>query len=301
MQLAHTNMTTSKSSVWQPKAAMPMDRYEFTQWAELLQKRAGIFLPEKRKSFLLTNLNKRMRVLDFTDYRQYFSYVLAGRRGAVEWEILIDHLTVHETRFFRNMESLQMLKERFVPEKVMSTDTPQINVWSVGCATGEEPYSLAMLLDLEFKQKRSDYYLSITATDISHASLSSGRKGLYHVNRLTEMPDKYRRIYCRAVDKYHVEVIPELKQRVCFSRLNLLNLEQVRLGKMDIIYCQNVLIYFQKKERLDFLELLVRHLKPGGVLILGAGEIMDWKHPEMSLMHYPGILAYQRLNEGNLE
>jgi len=280
---------------------MPMDDYEFNQWAELLQKRSGIFLSEKRKTFLLTNLNKRMRALDIKDYRKYFNYVLAGRRGAVEWEILIDHLTVHETRFFRETDSLEMLKKCFLPRKVSQDDTPHINVWSVGCATGEEPYSLAMLMDLELKQKRNDYYLSITATDISHASLSSGRKGVYHVNRLTKLPDVYRRIYCRPVDEYHVEVIPELKNRVCFSRLNLLNLNQVKIGKMDVIYCQNVLIYFQRKERLDFLELLVQHLKPGGVLILGAGEITDWKHPALELIDYPGILAYQRTNEGNLE
>ncbi len=293
MAVVHHTMKQATTPLWQRKELLPMDDYEFQQWAELLAVRTGIHLPVKRKTFLLTSLNIRMRELDINSYRQYFEYLIAGRRGAIEWEILIDRLTVHETRFFRDENALQMIREVFLPHLLKTQNPLNLNVWSVGCATGEEPYSLAMLLDYELSQKGREYYLSIMATDISAASLATARKGIFHENRLKNMPDSYRRMYCQAVDDTHYEVSAALRQRICFSRLNLLDLEKARIGQMDIIFCQNVLIYFKREQRLKFLNLLAGHLQPGGVLVLGAGEITDWHFPGIKMMNFPGILAFQ--------
>jgi len=281
-------------AMWRQKQTRPMDDYEFGQWSELLNKRAGLFLPQKRKTFLLTNLNIRMRELNVEHYHDYFNYLLSGKRGVVEWEMLIDRLTVHETRFYRDSVAMEMLRAQFMRDTMKSSGTLRVNVWSLGCATGEEAYSIAMVLDHELAKSERDYYLSVTATDISSASLRAGRKGVYHNNRLSDLPDIYRLKYCEVVDGLHSKVASSLRKRICFSRFNLLNLKNAKFGLMDLIFCQNVLIYFQREQRLGFVNQMMQALRPGGLLVLGAGEITDWKRASLQRAGCPGILAFRR-------
>lgn len=285
----------NKSLLTSPVLPEAMDDAQFNRWAELLQQRTGIHLPEKRRSFLISSLNIRMRELGIDNYEDYFQYLITGRRGAVEWEILVDRLTVHETRFYRDEIALDLVREYTNHWLEQHTDTTErFELWSVGCATGEEPYSLAILLDDLFAQSDSKAYLGITATDVSTASLATGRKGIYPRNRLTNLPAELQSKYFATIDgQQHVQVVPELQQRVCFMRQNLLDLEWTRIGKMNIIFCQNVLIYFQREQRLSILNQLAEHLKPGGLLILGAGEITDWQHPALKSVNQGGTLAYR--------
>ena len=292
MAVAHNKL--EQATVWRRKDLAPMDNYEFRQWVELLEKRTGISLPEKRKTFLLASLNIRMRELGYDKYQDYFRHLLAGRRGAVEWEILIDRLTVHETRFFRDDTSLKMLEECYLNQLPASNTATRINIWSVGCATGEEPYSLAMFVDQVLTNRGARHYLAVTASDISSASLATGRTGIYHSNRLKNLPDLYRETYFQAIDADHYEVDASLRDRVCFTRLNLLHLDEATLGMMDIIFCQNVLIYFKREQRRRILDQLVEHLQPGGILVLGAGEITDWQPEGLANLGYPGTLAFRR-------
>jgi len=294
VRLAVAQNNLEQATLWQRKQLAPMDNYEFRQWVELLEKRTGISLPEKRKSFLLANLNTRMRELGYEKYQDYFRHLLAGRRGAIEWEILIDRLTVHETRFFRDETALKMLEECYLNELPSSDTASRINVWSVGCATGEEPYSLAMFVDQVLTVRGVRHYLAVTASDISSASLATGRAGIYHSNRLKNLPELYRKTYFQAIDPDHYEVDASLRDRVCFTRLNLRHLDEASLGMMDIIFCQNVLIYFKREQRRRILDQLVEHLRPGGILVLGAGEITDWQPDELVNLGYPGTLAFRR-------
>ncbi len=281
--------------VWARKELAPMDAYEFRQWSELLETRTGISLPEKRKTFLLSNLSIRMRELGYRRYRDYFQYVLDGRRGMVEWEILVDRLTVHETRFYRDPRALQMLRETWLDRLPARADKPhQLRLWSVGCATGEEPYSLAMLIDDALLARGVRAFPAITATDISAAALAAGREGIYPANRLVNLPEAFIGRYFRKLDGNRYQVKENVRERVCFTRLNLLHLDRSPLAAMDVIYCQNVLIYFKKPQRLRILDQLIGRLRPGGLLVLGAGEITDWSHPETAIVDYPGTLVYRR-------
>jgi chemotaxis protein methyltransferase CheR/type IV pilus assembly protein PilK len=293
VRLALAQNKQEQASLWRRRNVAPMDNYEFRQWVELLEKRTGISLPEKRKSFLLANLNIRMRELGYEKYQEYFRHLLAGRRGAVEWEILVDRLTVHETRFFRDITALKMLEDCYLNTLPPSDTAMRINIWSVGCATGEEPYSLAMFVDQVLTTRGVRHYLAITASDISSASLATGRTGNYHRNRLKNLPDEYRDSYFKTIDADHYEVDASLRERVCFTRLNLLHLDEATLGMMDIIFCQNVLIYFKREQRRRILNQLVEHLRPGGILVLGAGEITDWQPYDLESLGYPGTLAFR--------
>jgi type IV pilus assembly protein PilK len=279
---------------WQYTQTPAMDNLLFQQWVELLEKRTGIALPESRKTFLLTNLHGRMREVGCENYQEYFHLVTSGSRGQVEWEVLIDKLTVHETRFFRDANALELIRNSFLPALVEKASTPYtVHAWSVGCATGEEPYSLAILME-EFFKENENFYFGITASDVSRASLQTGRNAIYHVRRIKNVPKETADAYLIPVDEEHVQVESGLRQKVCFAHLNLLDLETLPLGMMDLILCQNVLIYFKRELRNQILNNLVKRLKPGGMIVLGAGEVFGWTHPELVLVNYESTLAFQR-------
>lgn len=279
---------------WQLNELMPMSADEYALWLVLLEERTGITLPELRKSFLLSKLSIRMQELGIHEYKSYFAYVTHGKAGRVEWETLVDRLTVHETRFFRDTQSLSFIKKVYLEKLDFEESNPNIHVWSVGCATGEEPYSLMMYIDKYITDKNKKCYLAVTASDISHDALAVGKKAVYQKNRFTNLPAEYVDAYLESVDDKHYLVKESLRKRICFNRLNLVNINSSSVGKMEIIVCQNVLIYFKKETRLAILNQLVEHLVPGGILILGAGEIMGWNHSEISTIKYDGVLAFQR-------
>lgn len=279
---------------WQLNELMPMSDSEYALWITLLEERTGITLPELRKSFLLSKLSIRMQELGISEYKRYFAYVTHGKAGRVEWETLVDRLTVHETRFFRDTQALSFIKDAFLEKRDFGNNNSNIHIWSVGCATGEEPYSLMMYIDKYITDRNEKCYLAVTASDISHDALAEGKKAHYHHNRFTNVPQEYIDNYLEAADKDHYLVNSSLRKRICFNRLNLINLDKSTVGKMDIIICQNVLIYFQRETRLMILNQLVNHLMPNGLLILGAGEITDWKNPEIKSIAYNGVLAFQR-------
>ena len=281
-------------SQWQLNELMPMSDGEYALWMTLLEERTGITLPELRKSFLLSKLSIRMQELGISEYKSYFAYVTHGKAGRVEWETLVDRLTVHETRFFRDTQALSFIKQAYLEKLSFKNDIPNIHIWSVGCATGEEPYSLMMYIDKYMTDKNEKCYLAVTASDISHDALAIGKKAVYHQNRFSNVPEEYIEHYLDAVDSKHYLVKESLRKRICFNRLNLLNLEKSSVGKMEIINCQNVLIYFKRDTRVTILNNLVEHLVPGGFLILGAGEITGWQHPEINSVQYNGVLAFQR-------
>lgn len=287
---------------WRESVVMEMDNLLFQQWTELLAKRTGISLPESRRSFLETSLNIRMHELAIESYQAYFNYLLSGHEGNIEWETLVDRLTVHETRFYRDQQAMKLIRDVYLarleakPEKKSS-----INIWSVGCATGEESYSLAIDLDDYFSNSGKEYYYSVTGTDISSAAVATAREAVYKENRLTNVPEHLLCHYFEKENETTFKVKDFLRKRVCFSQINLLGLKDARVGLMDVIFCQNVLIYFKREQRLQILNDMVGHLKPGGLLVLGAGEIHGWAHPGMESVAYEGTLAFRRAEKQESE
>lgn len=272
-----------------------MDERQFQQWATLVERRTGMRLSATRKSFLLTNLRQRMRELGCGDFQTYYDYLHTGRTGAVEWAALVDRLTVHETRFFRHPNSLALVREHFLPRYIATHEPPaSLQAWSVGCSTGDEPYSLAIVIDDYLAELGRDYYLGVTASDISLPSLAIGRRAIYHQSRLKNVePGVLARHFVRhGSEQYQVRA--RLRKRVCFNHLNVLELGDTPLGLMDLIMCQNLLIYFDRELRREILDNLVRFLAPGGVLLLGVGEAIGWSHPALHRISFRDTLAFER-------
>ena len=276
-----------------------MEPEQFQQWAALLKSRTGMRLPDNRISFLVTNLGMRMRELGINDFQAYFDYVQNGREGIVEWDQLVHHLTVHETRFLRQESVLSLIREKFLPEShEQCVTTPvTIHVWSVGCSTGEEPYSIAMAIDDHMRQLECPYYLGVTASDISRSSLAHGRKGIYTRQQIQYIEPEWLDNYFVTTDDDKFQVRDELRKRVCFNHLNILDIGAAPIGKMDIIVCQNLLIYFDKEQRIEIANTLADHLHADGILILGVGELLNWENPNIKRFPYANTLAFKRQHE----
>ena len=275
-----------------------IDDREFADWTSLLEQRFGIFIAPERRSFLASGLRTRMRETGCRDYREYYHQLARGVSQAKEWSLLVDCLTVHETCFFRHASSLRLVEEVVLPEAFKRGDG--LNMWSIGCATGEETYSLAMLADAYLSERESDSGYGVTGTDISLPALRHARTGVYLTRRLPSISTRFQAKYTQAVSEDRFEIAASLRRRVCFAQLNLRDVDKAPFAGMDLIYCQNVLIYFDRKHRVRIADSLVQFLRPGGVIVLGPGELLNWQHPKIKKVRYADTLAYQRIQEKTL-
>ncbi|EAR07939.1 CheR family methyltransferase [Reinekea blandensis] len=267
----------------------------FATWQDIIEDRLGLQLPEQRRSFLKTCLSIRMREIGFEDYLGYYEFVRSGDEGLIEWNQLIDRLTVQETRFFRDPAAYSLVKDH-LRRRIKDSQRP-LSLWSVGCSTGEETYSLAMLTAevIQRSTEEQPIRFGITGSDISKQALDRARKGVYAARRLELVDTKLQNKYFVPVsDKFQVD--QQIRDRVCFVRLNLLELSRSPLRNLDVIYCQNVLIYFRKWRRKDIVMELASRLAPGGMLVLGLGEMVDWSHPDLYRVPGERALAYLKRN-----
>jgi len=295
-QLSSFKSENPEQHSWRLETLSEMDDDLFNDWVNLVESRTGIRISDARKSFLLSKLSIRMREIKFDDYMQYYNFICNEQGGLVEWETLVDRLTIHETRFWRDDSTFQLIQKEYIEKNNLLDDKIlKLQVWSVGCATGEEPYSLAMWFEHYCAMNKKDNLQGIHATDISLAALATAREGVYPKNRLTNLPDGYLNYYLTKLtgDKYQIN--DNLKSRVCFTKLNLLNVSSFPFSNFDVILCQNVMIYFDQELRIKLLNEFANYLKVGGILILGAGEVLSWDHPEMESISFQSALAFRRV------
>lgn len=275
-----------------------LDEQQFVRWAALLEQRLGIAVVPQRKAFLASRLRMRMRELSLHNFEEYFALVSSPRLGSAEWSRLLDLLTVHETRFHRHQASFNLIKAYVLPQLMAPGRGNVLNIkaWSVGCASGEEAYGLAMLLDEAMESYAGKGYYGVVGTDVSLETLAQARRGVYSWERLRELDQEtISHYFVRTEEGY--QVIESLRQRVAFSQLNVQSLEQAPFEGMDIIFCQNLLIYFAQEKRHEIVSKLAAFLKPGGVMILGVGEVLGWQAEGIEPMKIKDTLAYRRIKD----
>lgn len=264
-------------------------------WKDLVEQRTGIVITAERRAFLAAGLRARMQQTGAADYDDYFRRLCAERVWSEEWAQLVDRLTVHETTFFRHVPSLQLFSE-LLPELLAASHSLQI--WSAGCATGEEPYSLAMLTQAQIAATGGNHLFGITATDISQPALQTASAGIYSERRAQGIPGEFRTRFCDSLDHGRLQITEQLRRRVCFAQQDILKVAGFPLRGLNIIYCQNMLIYFPRYQRLQIVETFAQRLEPGGVLILGPGDLPCWSHSEFERIRFEGTLAFRRLGAG---
>lgn len=282
------------SGVWALKPMADMSQGEFRDWQALLEERTGVVINEQRRAFLQTNLTARMRELGVDDYASYYRQVTDGPRGAVEWSTLLDRLTVQETRFFRHRPSFDVL-ESYLRGRLVTDESPRpLALWSVGCSSGEEPYSMAISVAEILEGAGSDRQFGVTGTDISLSALNKAREAVYGARKLEQMDSDLCERYFLAQDDGRYKVVPDLAARVCAARLNVLELAKAPQSGMDVIFCQNLLIYFRRWRRREILNRLAERLVPGGLLVVGVGEVIGWQHPDLVPVADERVLAFTR-------
>lgn len=271
--------------------AHDMDDRQFSEWTTLLEHRIGLFIAPERRSFLASGIKTRMRETGCDDARQYYHRLMSGSTQAQEWSLLVDQLTVHETCFFRHDASMRLIQEQLIPAVFARRD--HLLAWSVGCATGEEAYSLAMMVDSSIRQLAEGHRYGVTGTDISLPSLRRARDGVYLMRRLKDIPVNFQQAYCTHNSGKRFQIDAGLRKRVCFSQLNIRDLQAAPMAKMDLVYCQNLLIYFDRVRRRQIMNDLCEFLRPGGMLVIGPGELLDWQHSNMEKVQYADTLAFR--------
>lgn len=279
---------------WALEPLADMSPAEFHDWQTLLEERSGMVVSEQRRSFLQANLSARMREVGAPDYATYYRQVTSGPRGAVEWSTLMDRLTVQETRFFRHPASFELLKAHLDQCLEQRAGDRPLTLWSVGCASGEETYSLAMTAAEAQAHSSAKVGFGVTGTDISLSALAKCRAAVYSARRLEQVEPALRERYFLSLPDDRFQVVPDLAARVCFARLNVLELANSPISGMDVIFCQNLLIYFRRWRRRDILNRLAECLAPGGLLVIGVGEVVGWQHPDLLPVANDQVLAFTR-------
>lgn len=280
--------------VWSLQTAPDLTDQQFDQWSKLLEDRAGICLSDAQRVFLQTQVSMRMRELGHSDYTQYYNRVIDGVTGMMEWSVLIDRLVVKETSFFRHPPSIRFV-QNYLQTKINNRELGStFDLWSVGCSSGEEPYTLAMMMNETFEFARLDPYFGIIASDISRAALAIARSGIYPKRKVELVESPFRQRYFSARGNNRYQISAEIIDRVCFNQANVLNISEFPSIELDVIFCQNLLVYFRRWLRHEIMNAFVERLKPGGILVCGLGEVVDWTNEQVSRLPVEDVQAYTR-------
>ena len=277
---------------WTYQVIPDLSEEQYSRWQAILEKRTGIYFSH-HKSILQAGLTQRMREIDCLDYEKYYQQIVHGSGRAIEWAALLNTLTVRETSFFRHKDAFDYLSKHLF-NRLLSGELGgenSVEMWSVGCSSGEEAYSLAMVANDCIEGLGIDSYFGVTASDISLSALAEARRGIYTDRKLETMDAAIKERYFQC-EKDNNLVVPCIKQRVCFVQANIINMQSMPVSKMDVICCQNVLIYFRRWRQKEVLNSFVNQLKPGGLLIVGLGEAVDWVHPKMKRVAEESVQAY---------
>jgi chemotaxis protein methyltransferase CheR len=251
--------------------------HEFELLQQLIESESGIHIKETKQAFLVGRLRCRLRVTGLNSFGEYYRYVADSPE---ERQVMIDRICTHETRFFREPFQFDFLKDEIFPRWRADVDADRrerhIRAWSAGCSTGEEPFSLAMLLrkDLPICE---GWRIEIQATDISRHVLKQAASATWPIDRAAEIPEEFLdRFMLRGVrsSEGQIRAVPELQSMIQFSKLNLNDPHYTFSSKFDLIMCRNVLIYFPQKVRVQAIDRLVDQLAPGGILFVGHAETL---------------------------
>ena len=254
---------------------------DFQRLSGFIHTECGIKMPASKKIMLESRLQKRLRSLGIKSFSQYCDYLFSQAGMENEFIHMIDVVTTNKTDFYREPRHFDYLVQDALPELMAKHGAGirrNLMIWSAGCSTGEEPYTLSMVLN-EFAERCPGFKFRfmILATDISTRVLEKAKKAIYEYDRVAPVPpDQKKKYLLRSRDKYKglVRITPELRETVKFRRLNFLEDNFGMREPMDIIFCRNVIIYFDRPTQEKLLNRFYDHLCPGGYMFLGHSETL---------------------------
>jgi chemotaxis protein methyltransferase CheR len=247
---------------------------EFALFQRLILREAGIFLADAKRALLVGRLIRRVRELELPTFGAYYARIAGG--DTAELVRLLDAIATNETDFFREPRQFDLLEggvcNEWLADAAAGRRARRVRVWSAACSTGEEPYSIAMVL---LERLGADWEIEIAASDLSTKVLERAAQGVWPIERADEIPENYRRRFMlRGVgpEEGNCRAGKAVRAPVRFERINLNDSEYPVSGMFDAIFCRNVLIYFDPPSRAQVIDRLTRRLVPGGYLFLGHAE-----------------------------
>ncbi len=273
---------------------MKMTDREFQQLRELVYERLGINLTEKKRSMLIGRLQKLLRTSSFKNFQDYYEYLVSDSRMTAMTE-LIDRVTTNHSCFYRGKSHFEFFIQSALPEVVASLkrrNSRDLRVWTAGCSTGEEPYMLAILMREFFGNEYGMWDGGILATDISEKVLNFALEGVYPEDRAKEIPVQLKNKYLNKLNDGQLAIKDSIKREVVFRKFNLKNTHYPFQKPFQIIFCRNVMIYFDKQTRDTLLHRFYEVTEPDGYLFVGHSETLG---REQNLYKYIMPAVYRRL------
>lgn len=273
-------MMTKNDQMGQPSGLGfgKMSEADFQRFIAFIYDVCGIKLDAGKQVMLEGRLAKRMRALGIRSFRDYTEFFFSPEGQNDELPHMIDVVTTNKTDFFREPDHFKYLVEKGIPQLLkerVSGDHRRFLVWSAGCSSGEEPYTLSMVLT-DFRDKNPGFDFLILATDISNTILEQARSGIYEEPKVAPVPAAMKsRFLLRSKDRTQkvVRVVPQLRQKIKFAWLNLMEEFNIK-ESFDVIFCRNVIIYFDRPTQEKLIGRYYRQLIPGGLLLLGHSETL---------------------------
>lgn len=279
----------------------------YRQIRDLVYKVSGIYKTEEKLYLLAAGCERRMKQLNTKSAREFWDLLTANPNRDGEMRQLLNEITIGETCLFRSQPQIDALRKLILPEITAEKTkqiTRRIRIWSAGCSTGEESYTIAMNLMEECESgPLKGWTIEILASDLNDHSIESAKAGIYGDYALRSTPDYFKRKYFVEVDSKKLQVRPEVKKLVSFSRVNLQDDSRMLFMKgIDVIFCCNVLIYFDGPSKAKVVNHFFTNLNFGGYFFLGTSESLLNLNDKFHLLHFPGAIGYWKpsLKSGKL-
>ena len=255
---------------------------EFAKLAEFIKTNYGIHLKEGKKSLVIGRLHNVLSQKDFKSFSDYYDYIVSDKTGDAV-TVLIDKITTNHTFFMREADHFHYFKSAVLPYLASTVRDKDLRIWSAGCSTGEEPYTLAMILDEYFGSEKMLWDSKVLATDISGKVLDTAQKGIYDNEEVATLPVQWRLNYFKKHDKEKSILAERIRNEVIYRKFNLMESVFPFKRKFHVIFCRNVMIYFDNKTRDALVNKYYQHLESGGYLFIGTQSHLTGKQPGSSI------------------
>ena len=279
--------------MFEAEKVIPLSEDVFRLIRDIIKEYCGLYFDDSSLYLIEKRLSRRVKSHNLNDFRDYYRFIRYDKNTEEELSAIMDILTVNETYFFREQNQLRAFSEEILEElKVTLKDRKTLRIWSAGCSTGEEPYTITMLVNEE--DSFNGWNIEVHGSDINQRVLQTARKGTYTKNSFRTTEPYFLRKYF-AEENSAFTINDSIKKHVNFSYLNLLDPVKTRfMGKMDVIFCRNVLIYFDNASRRRVIENFYDRLVDGGYLLLGHAESLINISTAFKLKHLKNDMVYQK-------
>jgi chemotaxis protein methyltransferase CheR len=247
---------------------------EFGQLTAFIKENYGIHLKAEKEALVIGRLQTVLIQNGFESFSQYYDYLIADKTGTAV-STLLDKITTNHTYFMREAEHFTYFQNEVLPYLEKAVTDNDLRIWCAGCSSGEEPYTLAMILDEYFERSQQFWDKKVLATDISSKVLEEATKGIYSTNEMSTLPAKWKIKYVNKVDSEHSTFCDKIKNEVIFRKFNLMESIFPFKKKFHVIFCRNVMIYFDDATRNNLVSKYYDLLEPGGYLFIGHSEALN--------------------------